>query len=250
MKLGMASEAFRQMTAEEIVRLADELHMEVVEWSACHLPAGEEKRAKELLRLCRERGLAVSAYSTEACVPTKKAEGFVFEKILNTAQSLETDCIRIRAGEMASEKAEDDALAYFSEETEMLAQEARQRGMNLCFRFCEKSLFDNYNSAIALLERIRAKNVFIDWRPNQTTSMIYNIYELKMMLRYVKNVHVFYQNTLGESLPLVEGRDGWQQYIKILRPQSERALLLESVPNDSPEEMKRDFALLKELVQI
>lgn len=250
MKLGMASVAFRQLTAEQMISFATDIHMDIIEWNFCHVPTGEEKRANEISRLCQQEGLEVSAYHSDACVSSNATKQASFEAVLATAQSLGTNCLRIRAGEISSEKAEEDALRYFTEHAEQLAQEAEECGMEICFPFCENSLFDNYNVVIALLERMNAKNVFVDWRPNRTTSMIYNIYELKMMLRYIKNVHVFYQNTLGESLPLVEGRDGWQQYIKILRSKPERALLLESVQNDSPEEMKRDFELLKELTQL
>lgn len=249
MNLGMASMAFRWLNAEQIIDFASDFNMNVIEWSACHIPVGELIKAENVFYLCKEAGLVISAYNSDYCVPLETTHVQPFDEILHTAQSLGTDCVRIKAGNISSEKADDVMLYNFMEETLKLAKAAEEKGITISFPFCANTLFDNYNSAMALLERIDAKNIYIDWRPNQTTSMIYNIYELKMMIRYIKNVHVFYQNTLGENLPLVEGRDGWQQYLKILRFKPDRALLLESVPNDSPEEMARYFALLKELAQ-
>lgn len=249
MKLGLVSAALKQLPAEAVVAYAAENGMDAIEWSNCHLAAGDIAKAEALSKACKAANLSVAAYGAAYCIAADETSNEKFTDVLHTAQALGTDNVRIAAGNIPSDKADEAFLQFFFNRTAELSELAAQSGITLSFVFCSNTLFDNYNSARALLERVGKSNLCIDWRPNQTTSMIYNIYELKMLLRYIKNVHVFYRSTLGENLPLVEGMDGWRQYIKILRSDDSRALLLESAPHDSPEEMRRDFALLKQLAQ-
>ncbi len=248
MKLGMVSGTFGHLKAEDVIDIAVKNGMDAVEWSAeSHVPVGNFEKAEHICRLCEKAGLFISAYGSCYCVGNNSNPEKAFALVLETAKKLGTKNIKVLAGNISSEKADDTVLKSFLDEARLIADISQTNGLKLSFEYKPNTLLDNYISANGLLDRLARDNIYLNWQPNQTTSMIYNIYELKMLLRHINDVYVFYQSAFGKYLPLIEGKDGWQQYLKILKENSNRTLLLEFMPEDNFDLLKEDFALLKQL---
>lgn len=248
MRLGLVSTTFRQFEAEDIIKIAKRLGIDAIEWSADrHIAVGDYRRAEQVKELCCDANVAIAAYGSLYHVGVNDSPAESFAVVLQTARRLAADSIRVWAGGKPSDKAGDEDLVRFLHEARLIADMAGEDGITLSFEYHPNTLFDNYISVNGLLDKIARSNVRLNWQPNQTTSMIYNIYELKMLLRHIQNVHVFYRSALNECLPLIEGKDSWQQYIKILKANDDRVLLLEHIPGGGQEALERDFTLLREL---
>lgn len=248
MRLGLVSTTFRQLEAEDIIKFAKKMKIDAIEWSADkHVTAGDLRRAEQVRELCCDADVAIAAYGSLYHVGATDSPAASFAAVLQTAKALSAGNIRVWAGVKPSDKAGDEDLMRFLHEARLIADMAGEEGMTLSFEYHPNTLFDNYIIVNGLLDKMARSNVRLNWQPNQTTSMIYNIYELKMLLRHIQNVHVFYRSALNECLPLIEGKDSWQQYIKILKTNDDRVLLLEHIPGGGQEALENDFTLLREL---
>ncbi len=250
MKLGLVSATFRQLTAEQIIDIAAKNAMQAIEWSADkHVVAGDLDKACKVKELCDKNNLDIVTYGSyfkvgESLEPEKE-----FGAVVATAKQLGVHNIRVWAGSVASSKADDVCLKKFLEQARIAADMAAQQGMQISFEYHLNTLMDNYISVIGLFGTFKRDNIYLNWQPNQTSSLIYNVYELKMLLPYISNVHVFYRSPSNECEQLIEGKDDWAQYIKVLAGK-ERAFLLEFVKDNSVQVMETDYALLKEIAGV
>ena len=62
---GLVSISFRRKTPGQIVSLCERAGLRAIEWGGdVHVPAGDERRAREVLALTRSAGLSVCSYGS------------------------------------------------------------------------------------------------------------------------------------------------------------------------------------------
>src|ERR1700689_643838 len=100
---GLVSVTFRQLPPERVVEFAAESGLKSIEWGGdIHVPHGDLSKAVEARELCQNAGVAISAYGSYYRAWASEKNGVSFSAILDTAQQLGTDTIRVWAGTMSS----------------------------------------------------------------------------------------------------------------------------------------------------
>lgn len=241
MVLGLTSVTFLELTVDMILRLAHDNKLKVIEWSERHIRHGQLEEAQKLQKLSKEVGLTIAAYSPNFNVSADSDAEFI--KILETAKALGTDTLSLV---VYTEKDEDpeDALLHLVSRVRYLAGLAEKQGINLCFSYRRGTILEDYIRTTQFMELVDRKNVSVSWQPNRTSSLIYNIFELKMLAPYVQLVYVSYLDAASRYTPIIEGKDEWQQYLKVLKTTGRNGTLL--FRDCKVEDFQSECALMQE----
>ena len=243
MHLGLAASAFCSLSAEKIIDLACKNGLTVLEWDDEHIPFNHIDEAKRIRSLTEEQGLKTVSYASAFAVMGEKQENFEF--VLQTAQALGTDTVCLRTEIPDTAEKTEETTRRLGERIARLADMAGALGIKLCL-FCQRdTIFDDYRRAVQLMELIGRENVFLNWQPKLSTSLIFNIFELKMLKEHVHHVYIAYSDSEACHSLLVEEKDEWQQYIKVLKEKNDRALLFRGC---SVHSFRQDCALLRDWV--
>lgn len=248
MKTGLCSVTFRDRPVKEVVQLAKEAGLEAIEWGGKgHVPHGDLEAAKKAARLTEEAGLEVSSYGSYY----KAGSTEPFQRVLKTAQELNTRFVRIWAGEEASKDIDDAKFRVIVLDIKANAHLAQKNGMILLFEYHQNTLTDSPESALRLLEAVDEANVKLVWQPPENLTFEERINSLPKLDHWINNLHVFQWQDYFNRFTLEEGKEEWAQYFEQITPSPllEQYALLEFVKDDSPKQMKKDAETLKELVQ-
>jgi len=224
-----------------VIDLVCENGLEILEWNEVHIPAGNIKEAERVRRRAGEKGLRTISYAAKFSVLTEAAESF--SRVLKTADALGTDMVCLNTGLALSSIDAQEASRQLVQRVQELSDMAKKAGMKLCFFYRCDAFFDDYLRVVSLMEEINRDNVFLNWQPKLTSSLIFNIFELKMLLRFVQHVYIYYKDSASRNSLIIEGRDEWQQYMKVLKEKEERAIMFRGC---SQESFAEDCALLRE----
>ncbi|MBR6728629.1 MAG: TIM barrel protein [Clostridia bacterium] len=245
MHLGLSASAFCSLPAEKVIDLACQNGLTVLEWNDEHIPFDNIEEAARIQRLTEEKGLKTVSYASKFPVMDEKPEAF--EAVLQIAQTLGTDtiCLRTELPDTEDKKEQEEATKKLAESIAHLADMAGKIGIKLCIFCLQDTIFDDYRRAVQLMELVGRPNVFLNWQPKLSTSLIFNIFELKMLKEHVHHVYIAYTDSDSRHSLLVEEKDEWQQYIKVLKEKKERALLFRAC---SAHSFREDCALLRDWV--
>lgn len=223
MVLGLTSVTLLELTVDMILRLAHDNKLTVIEWSERHLRHGDTAEAARLKKLSENAGLTIAAYHPDFDIcGGSDAE---FEAILDTAAALGTDTVSLTIASGSGENP-DDALDTLAHAMQHLAALAEAHSLTLCLSYRRGSVLEDYIRTTRFMELVAHKNVFVSWQPNRTSSLIYNIFELKMLAPFVRLVYVSYLDAAARYTPIIEGKDEWQQYLKVLKTSAKGGTLL------------------------
>ena len=140
----------------------------------------------------------------------------------------------------------DDALDTLAHAMQHLAALAEAHSLTLCLSYRRGSVLEDYIRTTRFMELVAHKNVFVSWQPNRTSSLIYNIFELKMLAPFVRLVYVSYLDAAARYTPIIEGKDEWQQYLKVLKTSAKGGTLL--FRDCKVEDFESECALMQEWV--
>lgn len=99
---GLCSVTFRSLSAERVVELAADARLEVIEWGAdVHVPAGDVEQATRVARLTTDAGLVCCSYGSYFRAGADEP----ITSVLDTAEALGVDRVRIWAGSIGSDEA-------------------------------------------------------------------------------------------------------------------------------------------------
>ena len=105
---GLCSVTFRALEAEEVVGLAAEAGLEVIEWGAdVHVPVGDIERAAQVATETENAGLTSCSYGSYFRAGTDEE----LTPILDSAEALGVDRVRVWAGHLGSSEASDEHWA-------------------------------------------------------------------------------------------------------------------------------------------
>lgn len=231
-KCGVCSVTFRQMTTAEITSLASAAGLDSIEWGGdVHVRDAAEGAAA--LKLTRSAGLEVSSYGSYFRLAGD------FAPVLDCARSIEAAAVRMWAGSKPS--ADVGANERASLVTAAREAVAAAAGMTAAFEWHGGTLTDTCGGAVNFAAETGAK---LYWQPNQWLTFEENAAQLRRMLPYLANVHVFAWEG-SAKLPLAAHEKRWREYLDIIAGGGKSpVLLMEFVPDNSPEAFRRDAAEL------
>lgn len=247
MKTGLCSITFRKMEIGAIVALVREAGLDGIEWGGdVHVPHGDLVAAREARLLTLEAGLAVSSYGSYFRLGAGTPEE-AFDRVLDTAETLGTDLVRVWPGGKGSAEADEAFRQELAAEARRLGDRARQRDMRLAFEYHSGSLTDTPVSAVRLLRDIDHPQVGTYWQTPLNQSVATRCESLAAMLPWLRHMHVFHwTGARNDRLPLAQGEAEWRRYLALARAAHWAGyLLLEYVQDDAPARFLEDARTLK-----
>ncbi|MCX6083255.1 MAG: TIM barrel protein [Chloroflexi bacterium] len=244
---GLVSVTFREFQPAQIVNLVQQAGLQAIEWGGdVHVPHGDIKRAREVVKITLEAGLQVAAYGSYYKAGCE--DGTIsFEKVLETAVELQAPSLRIWAGDVGSDQAEAADWHRVIDDARRISALAAKTGINLAFEYHEKTLTDTSEAALRLLKAIDSPNILSYWQPPVALDLDARLAGLREIAPWLSNLHVFNQ-TGEEPEPLAEGRDEWSKYMNIVREiPGDRFCMLEFVKGNSTSQFFEDAEALKSI---
>jgi sugar phosphate isomerase/epimerase len=246
---GLVSVTFRRLTPEQIVRLAAEANLLSIEWGGdIHVPPGDREAAAAARRLCATAGIVTSAYGSYY----RAGSAADFHPILDIALELETNLIRVWAGNIASHDATADQRRAAIEDLMRICDAAAKQRIGISLEFHGNTLSDNPSATLALLSAVNRPNLSTYWQPPNGIPQSECAAGLRALLPHVQNLHVFHWWPKAEDrLPLEAGIDRWREYLRIAASDAakQRHASLEFVRGDDLDQFKRDAQMLISLPQ-
>lgn len=246
--IGLCSVTFRDLSVEEVIRVARRAGLECIEWeSRKHVRAGDLEEAKRVAGLTREAGLEISSYGTYYQVGSHEN----FEDIIETAKAMETKMIRVWAGEKSSVDADEQWFDHVVKDAERIADLAGKNELALSFEYHSGTLTDTPESARRLMEAVNKPNVYLYWQPAETLTTDERLESLAFLSPYIFNVHVFHWQDYKNRYELSEGEAEWNEYVTVIEENThaEHHYLLEFVKNDDPKQLIKDAEVLRSLLK-
>lgn len=243
MKTGLVSVTFRNLKAEEIIKLVSKAELEAIEWgSDIHVP--EEKTARMVKKMCDESGILTPSYgSYYRCGVTEED----FERTAAAAAELGSSVIRVWAGSISSKEADASAREKIVLSARKAAEKAKEYGSKIAFEFHNGTLTDYADSAVKLIDEIGCENAGLYWQPLNMHSDEVNLENLKIVLPKLCNIHAF--GNQSATIPMEEAEMFWGKCRQILEENGAmdkgHTAYLEFVMNGSEEQFFKDAECMK-----
>lgn len=239
---GLVSVTFRQLKAEEIIKLVVEAGLEGIEWGGdIHVPHGEIKRAVEVGKKTEDAGLLTAAYGSYYVAGYRETGAVEFEKVLESAVAIKAPTIRVWAGDKGSGDANIPWRNIVVEDSRRIASLAEAVGITISFEYHRDTLTDTTESAYAFFKELNHKNVRSYWQKRSNEDKAKGLEGLNTVTPWLSNIHV---NGLEESF-----RE-WQSYTDYVKKlNGDRFIMLEFVKNNCPECFLKNAGLLKQLTK-
>ena len=233
---GLVSVSFRKESPEAIVAAAAQAGLQGIEWGGdIHVPCGDIENAKRVSALTEAAGLQTLAYGSYYRLGDHTTD---FNKVLKTAQALETSVIRIWGGNKASRELTQKERAALVQEAQTLAEAADKKQITITLECHGHTLTDRWESAKNFLSEVNHPRMQMYWQPNQIYDLPYNLSAAEQLADHTVNIHVFHWDA-EKRYPLNEGAADWVQYLNVFRKTGkDYGLLLEFMHDDRLESLK------------
>jgi 3-dehydroshikimate dehydratase len=247
---GLLSVTFRQLSPEDIVRLAQANGLSVLEWGGdVHVPPGDTARAREVSALSRRSGLEVICYGSYYRAGHEGCDGVpVFRDVLASAEALGAPSIRVWAGRQGSDTADDDYFARVCDDAARIAEVAEGSGIKVVFEFHGKTLTDTPASARRLYEALPQANIGALWQPLPSLDRAAQDESLDVVLPRLAHVHVYHwlPGPPVQRRPLAEGRSAWLAWLtRMAEAERQPDCLLEFLQDDRVDHLPDDADALR-----
>lgn len=239
---GLCSVSFRKHSPEEILRAMKEAGLSVIEWgSDVHCPP---EKADEIAALQRRHGIKCSSYGTYFRLGITPLEEL--ERYIAAAKILGTDILRLWCGKKDSEDFTDEEKEALFADCKAAAKLAESHNVTLCLECHHRTYTNRKESALELMQAVDSPHFRMYWQPNQFRTEEENLACAQLLSPYAEHLHVF--NWKGdEKYPLLGAKEIWKAYLSCFR--GDRTLLLEFMPDDQIESLKRETEALKEIAK-
>lgn len=251
LKPGLVSVTFRKLPAEEIIKLAVAAGLRGIEWGGdVHVPPGDLANAQRVGSSTRAAGLEVAAYGSYFRLGQSRANGLSFTTVLQTAQVLGAELIRIWAGRCNSEQVEVAERQAIVAEAREIAAQAAAGNVRLAFEFHADTLTNTAASCRTLLEEINHPNLRTLWQPEHGLGAEQNCAGLQSLSPWLAGVHVFHWwPDHNDRHSLRVGVAAWARYLATLRENQIGGFAsLEFLPDDAPEQLEHEAQTLRRLL--
>jgi sugar phosphate isomerase/epimerase len=242
---GLVSITFRQKTPQEIIRLCAETGLQGIEWGGdVHVPHGDIKAARQVCRWCEEAGLQIAAYGSYYRTGHEET---TFQKILETAQELGAPLIRVWAGKMDAQDADEKYFWNIVNQSRRMGDLAKAMDIKLAYEFHGKTLNNSAAASKVLFDAI-SHSVWQTLWQRLSIETIPQEESLQSVLPRLANLHVYHWENFNNRFPLADGFAEWQKYFSIANDGVPRWALLEFVKDDDPANLGEDAAVLHQLL--
>jgi len=241
---GLCSVTFRQLDPAALAALAADAGLSVIEWGGdVHVPAGDAVRAAEVARLTADAGLAVCSYGSYF----RAEAGEDIAPVLDSAEALGADRIRVWAGRIGSADATAAERAATIDALADAAEQAGRRGISLALEFHGRTLADDAAQTLRVLDEVASPHLSTYWQPTVSASDADVVAEYERLADRVSAVHVFSWWPAAERLPLTARGGLWRAFASaaLAAPAPPRDALLEFVPDDDPAVLAAEAAALR-----
>ncbi|MEG2435104.1 MAG: TIM barrel protein [Ruthenibacterium sp.] len=250
MQYGLTSVTFRTLSAEDTIALAVKAGLTAIEWGGdVHCPPKNIEAARNIARLTREAGLAVSSYGSYYTLGEAE-QAYTYDDVLDTAEALGAGIVRIWAGHLPSAKVCDAQFARLVSEAKRLADLSQRRGIIMAFEYHGNSLTDSAENACRLMRAIHHPFCRLYWQANFERSVEENLRDIDIVRNDVVCAHVFAWKSNTEQLPLLEKEREWNAFYRRLEKGAEIPYLIEFVKDGAPEQFLSDCTALKKILEI
>ncbi len=233
---------FRQLTAEQVVAAAAGAGLEVIEWGGdVHVPPGDPERAAEVAQATTDAGLEVCSYGSYFRAGADEQ----LTPILDSAEALGADRVRVWAGTVDASDADDADWAAVTGRLKDAVSEASERGIRLSLEYHRRTLAPDPASVNRLLQYVPGLGTY--WQPAVDAPDAQALAEFDAIAAHVDAVHVFSWWPAAERLRLHEREALWQRLFgeASALPSPPRDALLEFVPGDDPALLPAEAATLR-----
>lgn len=241
---GLCSVTFRALAPEEIVAVAADAGLEVIEWGGdVHVPPGDLARAAQVAKATTDAGLAVASYGSYF----RAGAGEELTPILDSAEALGADRVRIWAGSVDAADATDADWTQTVDRLRSAAEEAGERGIGLALEFHSGTLAATAPATLRLLDEIGSPHLSTYWQPTVAAPVDAVLEEYRALAAHTSAAHVFSWWPAKERLQL-RARDAlWTRFFgeAAVAANPPRDALLEFVPDDDPAILAAEAASLR-----
>lgn len=243
--IGLASIAFRQLSAEEILSAAKSAGLQYIEWgSDVHAPKDDPATLDRVAQLTREAGLQISSYGTYFRINRNTPEELL--GYIHAAKRLGTNILRIWCSGEPNKLSPEELEARY-EKCRVLAQIAWEHGVLLCAECHSDTLTDNAQSSLALLQAVNSPALRMYWQPNKHMDPEQNLAFAAQVAPFTVHVHMF---NIRDSvqLPLADAVEDWKKYAQALG--TNHIYLLEHLPNDDVALLPSEAAAIRQILSL
>ncbi|MFZ4519949.1 MAG: sugar phosphate isomerase/epimerase family protein, partial [Microthrixaceae bacterium] len=254
---GLCTVTLRSLDPPEVVRLAADAGVEVLEWGGdVHVPPGEVVAAERVRRLTEDAGLAVLSYGSYLFLDdaTAGAPAARIDGVLDTAVALGSPWVRVWGGlgvEPDADGADWDAVVAAGRR---VAAAATSRHLLLVLEFHGGTPTASAAGAVRLLEAIGSPACLTAWQPPywDPTDPDRERADLGALAPRLAHLHVYDWEPDGSRHPLERGRDRWVDRVRValgagvaVPAGAPRGAFLEFLPGDDPAVLAREAAVLR-----
>lgn len=254
---GLCSVTFRRLAPRAVIGLARQAGLAGIECGGdVHAPMGvmapdPEASLGVIGMTTRATGLDCVSYGSYIAPPTDDLARFA--QAVAAAERLGARMIRIWPG--TRERPSDDYTAAERRQVvgaiRDMADLAESRGLGIALECHPGSLTDGTDTARDLLEAIAHPAVDLCWQPRPGLPLAEALTEIKVLGRFVGNVHVFAWDDRSRRLPLASRANWWREAFAALteaRRRPDRWAFLEFVRDDDTRTFAEDAACLNDLL--
>lgn len=245
--LGMCSVALRALAPADVVHVAVEAGVEVIEWGGdVHVPAGDLDRAREAARLSGESGLWCASYGSYLYAGQATSDGTA--AVLDTAVALEAPNVRVWTDWVGPDPTPERRRAI-TDDLRRISAAAAGRDLTVSLEFHPGTLTETAASTLRLLAETDAPNLYTYWQPADGVPVENLLDGWRAVRADVSHLHVFRWHSFEERSPLAAGEDLWPSVFEELpsggRWQHPHVALIEFVRNDDPDQLREDAHVLR-----
>ncbi|MFD1150682.1 sugar phosphate isomerase/epimerase family protein [Saccharothrix hoggarensis] len=238
-RVGLCSVTLRALAPADVLRVAAEAGLRVVEWGGdVHAPPG---RVDAVRGLTAASGLTTCSYGSYWKAGEYPVERFA--DVADAAVGLGAPRVRVWAGVEGSADASRATRDRVVSALREAAQAAAERGLTIALEFHGGTLADTPRATLDLLDAVDHPALGTYWQPSVDEPDEPALAGLALLRHRVAAVHVFSWWPGTTRLPLTAREGLWRRALDLLAADPVD-LLLEFVPGDDPAVLGREAAVL------
>lgn len=240
---GICSVTLRSHSIDEVAAVASASGLSGIEWGTdVHVhDADSADRAREA---CAAAGLKILSLGSYY-----RAGSFGdFDDVVALAVRVGAPRIRIWAGSVEPDDADQQVWDAVVADTQRIAGLAAEHGILLAYEFHGGTLTSTVEGTLELLGRVGRANVSTYWQPAVGLSEQDALASLRRLIGHVTGVHCFSWWPGTERLPLEGRKQLWQAVSDTIRGSGrDLDMMLEFVEEDLPANVTRDAGFLRRI---
>ncbi len=243
-KLGLVSISFRDKTPKEILIAMKNAGLSYIEWgSDVHAPKDDVEKINEIVKLQEEYGIECCSYGTYFRLGETPIEEL--EEYIKAAKLLGTDILRLWCGVKNRHNLTAEEKEKLFSDCKKTTEIAEKNNVVICLECHNNTYTEDLSGAIEIMEYVNSPFFCMYWQPNQFREFDENKKYAEKISPYTKHIHVFKWRG-QKKFSLHDGIEEWKAFLNCFN--EENTLLLEFMPDNNIESLKREADALREIV--